>query len=90
VDPDGAFAERALISRSDARVGSVIPEKISSLAGARCRLLAQLTGVDEQPIWEWSLLQCISNGLLLLKIGLDAPAIVEFAMADALARNLSR
>lgn len=92
VDPDGAFAERAFDLAIPMREwGPVTPEgNLFALAGARCRLLAQLTGVDEQPIWEWSLLQCISNGLLLLKIGLDAPAIVEFAMADALARNLSR
>jgi hypothetical protein len=29
------------------------------------------------------LLQCVSNGLVLRRIGLDRPASVEFAMADA-------
>jgi streptomycin 6-kinase len=89
VDPDGAFAERAFDLAIPMREwGAELPHgDLFALAGARCRLLSQLTGVDEQPIWEWSLLQCISNGLLLLKIGLDAPATVEFAMADAIARR---
>jgi streptomycin 6-kinase len=90
VDPDGAFAERAFDLAIPMREwGPVIPEgDLFALAGARCRVLSQLTGVDEQPIWEWSLLQCVSNGLLLLKIGLHAPATVEFAMAVALAAHL--
>lgn len=90
VDPDGAFAERAFDLAIPMREwGPVIPKgDLFALAAARCRLLSQLTGVDERPIWEWSLLQCVSNGLLLLKIGLHAPANVEFAMADALAAHL--
>jgi len=90
VDPDGAFAERAFDLAIPMREwGAVLPKgDLFALAAARCRLLSELTGVEAQPIWEWSLLQCISNGLLLLKVGLDAPATVEFAMADALAANL--
>jgi streptomycin 6-kinase len=90
VDPDGAFAERAFDLAIPMREwGAVLPQgDLFALAAARCGLLSQLTGVEAQPIWEWSLLQCVSNGLLLLKIGLDAPATVEFAMADALAANL--
>jgi hypothetical protein len=37
--------------------------------------------VGFQPIWQLGLGQCVSNGLLL--IGLDKPASVEFAMAEA-------
>jgi streptomycin 6-kinase len=90
VDPDGAFAERAFDLAIPMREwGEVLPKgDLFALAGARCRLLSELTGVEQQPIWEWSLLQCISNGLLLLKVGLDAPATVEFAMADAMAAHL--
>jgi streptomycin 6-kinase len=89
VDPDGAFAERAFDLAIPMREwGAVIPPgDLLALGSARCRLLSALTGVEEEPIWEWSLLQCLSNGLLLLKIGLDAPATVEFAMADAFARR---
>ena len=90
VDPDGAFAERAFDLAIPMREwGAVLPKgDLFALASARCRLLSELTGVEAQPIWEWSLLQCISNGLLLLKVGLDALATVEFAMADALVANL--
>ena len=85
IDPDGVFAERAFDLAIPMREwGSVLPDgDLLRLGRHRCRLLADLTGVDEQPIWEWSLVQCVSNGLLLKQIGFDDPASVEFAMADA-------
>ena len=85
IDPDGVFAERAFDLAIPMREwGSVLPDgDLLRLGRHRCRLLADLTGVDEQPIWERSLVQCISNGLLLKQIGFDDPASVEFAMADA-------
>ena len=64
--------------------GSVLPDGDLLLLGRhRCRLLAEVTGVDKQPIWEWGMIQCVSNGLLLEKIGFHDPASVEFAMAEA-------
>jgi streptomycin 6-kinase len=85
VDPDGAIAERAFDLGVPMREwGDVTPEGDIVQAGRhRCRLLSQFTGVEFQPIWEWGLIQCVSNGLLLLRIGLDRPASVEFAMAEA-------
>lgn len=85
IDPDGAFAERAFDLGVPMREwGNVVPEgDLAQLGRTRCHLLSQFTDVEFQPIWQWGLLQCVANGLLLLRIGLDKPAAVEFAMANA-------
>ena len=85
VDPDGAFAERAFDLAIPMREwGRAMPSGDRlQLGRQRCRLLAELTGVEHQPIWEWSVLQCVSNGLLLMQIGMHEPAAVSLAMADA-------
>jgi streptomycin 6-kinase len=85
IDPDGAFTERAFdLAISMREWGPTMPiGDPLQLGRHRCRLLAELTGVEQQPIWEWGLIQCVWNGLLLKQIGLDQLASVEFAMADA-------
>jgi streptomycin 6-kinase len=85
IDPDGLFAERAFDLAIPMREwGSVMPDgDLLRLGRHRCRLLAEFSGIDEQPIWEWSMIQCVSNGLLLKQIGFADPASVEFAMAEA-------
>lgn len=90
IDPDGAFAERAFGLAIPMREwDSTMPnEDPVQLGRHRCRLLAELTGVNEQPIWEWSLIQCVWNGLSLKQIGVDDAASVELAMADAWAREV--
>ncbi len=85
VDPDGAFAERAFDLGIPMREwGDVTPEgNRLQLGRRRCLQLSQVTGAEAQAIWEWGFVQCVSNGLSLLRIGLKTPAAVEFAMADA-------
>jgi streptomycin 6-kinase len=85
IDPDGAFAERAFDLAIPMREwGGTMPDGDPIQLGRhRRRLLTRLTGVEEQPIWEWSLIQCVWNGLKLKQIGFDDAASVEFAMADA-------
>lgn len=85
VDPDGVVAERAFDLAIPMREwGNVRPEgDLVELGRRRCRLLSQSTGVEYQPIWEWGLIQCVSNGLLLHRIGLAEPASVQLAMSDA-------
>jgi len=86
VDPDGAFAEKAFDLAIPMREWpNGVPDAPLQQLRRRCGLLAKLTGVAAQPIWEWSLLQLLWNGLLLKEIGLEKPATIEFAMADALA-----
>jgi streptomycin 6-kinase len=85
IDPDGLVGERAFDLAIPMRDWSnVIPDgDLLQLGRDGCRLLADCGNVDEQAIWEWGLVQCVSNGLLLQQIGLDKPTSVQFAMADA-------
>ncbi len=89
IDPDGALAERAFdLAISMREWGSVIPDgDLLQLGRRRCRMLAEFSGVEERSIWEWGYVQCVWNGLLLLRIGVQDSAAVEFAMADAWATN---
>jgi streptomycin 6-kinase len=85
VDPDGAFAERAFDLAIPMREwDNQLPAgDLLQLGRARCLLLARLTGVAPQPIWEWAMVQCVSNALSLREIGLEDRARVPFAMAEA-------
>lgn len=85
VDPDGAFAERAFDLAIVMREwDDVMPaDDLLRMGRHRCRLLGEFAGVEQQPIWEWGFVQCVSNGLLLRQIGFDKPASVELAFADA-------
>jgi streptomycin 6-kinase len=85
VDPDGAFAERAFDLAIPMREwGNTMPENEEVRLGRRrCSLLAKFAGVEHQPIWEWGLIQCVWNGLLLHRIGLDQPAFLSLTIADA-------
>jgi streptomycin 6-kinase len=85
IDPDGVFAEHAFDLAIPMREwrGEMPDGDRLYLGRHRCRLLAGLTGVEQQAIWEWGVIQCVSNGLLLMQIGLDGPASVSLAMADA-------
>ena len=85
VDPDGAYAERAFdLAISMREWGAVIPSgDLLHMGRRRCRLLAEFSGVEPKPIWEWGMIQCVSNGLTLMRIGLVAAASVPLAMADA-------
>ena len=85
IDPDGAFAERAFdLAISMREWGSVTPTGDPLQLGRdRCRMLAEFTGVEQQLNWEWGVIQCVSNGLLLPQIGMQETAAVAFAMVDA-------
>ena len=85
VDPDGVYAEKAFDLAIPMREwGSTLPAgDLLEMGRRRCLLLAEVSGVGAQPIWEWAVLQCAWNGLELLRIGLTPPALVEFAMAEA-------
>jgi streptomycin 6-kinase len=87
VDPDGVVAERAFDLAIPMREWPEgLPTGDVRAAGqARLKLLSDLTGVDPQPIWEWSLVQLVWNGLLLAEVGASASAELEFALADAFA-----
>ncbi len=83
VDPDGLFAEPAydlgILMRGwneELLAGDAL-----ALGRERCALLAELTGVDEEAIWQWGFIERVSTGLLLTQLGLpdarDTLAIAE-------------
>jgi streptomycin 6-kinase len=85
VDPDGAFAERAFDLAVPLREwGQGMPAGGVTWRGRfRCGQLAKFTGVGPQSIWEWGLMQCVWNGLLLHRIGMHEPASVSLRIAEA-------
>jgi streptomycin 6-kinase len=85
VDPDGALAEPAFDLAIPMREWGAMPRggDLVELGRRRCGLLSRFTGSDFEPIWQWALIQCVSNGLSLRQNGLAGPASVQLAMADA-------
>ena len=84
IDPDGAFAERAYdLSVPMREWPGGLPSDRVAAGRHRCTLLARFANVDPAPIWEWALIQCVWNGLLLKELGVEEAAAIEFAMADA-------
>lgn len=73
IDPDGLFIEPAY------DLGVVMREWTAellagdplALGGRLCRRLAELTGVEPEPIWQWGFVERTSTGLLSLQIGLE-------------------
>ena len=53
------------------------------LGWRRCHLLARLTGIESDPIWQWGFIERTSNGLLLLQLGLETLAQESLAIVDA-------
>lgn len=88
VDPDGLFIERAYDLGIPMREwgAELLAGDPLVLGRRRCRLLAQLTGVEPEPIWQWGFIERTSTGLLLMKLGLDRLAREFLAVADAWAR----
>jgi streptomycin 6-kinase len=70
VDPDGLVAEPeydlAILMRED-------PEDLLAWGDPRARShgLAQRTGLDETAIWEWGVVERVSTGLLLRRVGME-------------------
>jgi streptomycin 6-kinase len=80
VDPDGLLAEAeydlGIIMREDPLEGDL---------NERARWLANRTGLDMIPIWEWGVVERVSTGLLGTRIGLQPVAREMPAAADQLA-----
>lgn len=85
-DPDGLLAEPeydlGIIMREDPLDGDL---------RERARRLADVTGLDDEAIWEWGVVERVSTGLLGTRVGLQPVAREMLAAADRLAaasRNL--
>jgi streptomycin 6-kinase len=73
IDPDGLFIERGYDLGISMRgwSGELLAGDPVLLGGRRCLKLAQLTGVDPQPIWQWGFIERVSTGLVLTQLGLS-------------------
>jgi len=85
VDPEGLFIERAYDLAIPLRDwgAELLAGDPLTLGKRRCRLLATLMGVDEQPIWEWGFIERVSTGLLLKQLGFDEEAGEYLTVAEA-------
>jgi len=85
VDPDGLFIEPAHDLSITLREGcnDFLAGDPVERGRERCELLARLTGVDPDPIWQWGLLESLVNGLLYLDVGSPDDAAPFLAVAEA-------
>ncbi|HEX2590206.1 MAG TPA: aminoglycoside phosphotransferase family protein [Rhizomicrobium sp.] len=85
VDPDGVVAERAYDLAIPMREWPTVEPDKRAHAQRRCKLLAFLTGVDERAIWEWALLQLVTNTLCFPTHPIHDGQRTQLAVADAMA-----
>jgi streptomycin 6-kinase len=73
IDPDGMLAEPACDLAVPMREwsGELLAGDTPELGVARCRMIADLTGVDERAIWQWGFMERVSSGLGCLDVGLE-------------------
>lgn len=86
VDPDGVFVEPAYDLAIPMREWSaeLLEGDPVQRARQRCGLLAALSGLEQEAIWQWGFVERVSTGLLCAK--LDMPEARDMlAVADALA-----
>lgn len=80
VDPDGLLAEPeydlGIVMREDPLDGDL---------RERAGWLARQTGLDEDAIWEWGVVERVSTGLLATRVGLQPVGGEMLAVADRLA-----
>jgi streptomycin 6-kinase len=73
IDPDGLLIERAYDLAIPMRewTDELLAGDPLRLGVARCQRLAALTGVAEEPIWQWGFIERVSTALLCLHVGLE-------------------
>ena len=82
VDPDGLLAEPeydlGILMREDPLEGDL---------RERAGRLARRTGLDEEAIWEWGVVERVSTGLLATRVGLQPHGRDMLAAADRIAAS---
>jgi streptomycin 6-kinase len=73
IDPDGLLIEPAYDLAIPMRewTAELLAGDPLALGVGRCRRLAELTGVDPEPIWQWGFIERTSTGLLCMQLGLE-------------------
>jgi streptomycin 6-kinase len=86
VDPDGLFAERACDLAVPMREWNeiLLAGDTALMARHRCQLLAELTGVEPEPIWQWGYIERVSTGLVCLEIGMRDEGLDYLTVAQRL------
>lgn len=91
IDPDGLWIEPAydlgILMRG--MNTPLLDGDALKLGRQRARLLSQLTGIPEQPIWEWGFIERVSTGLLLKQLGVDAASAEFLEVAERWAKESS-
>jgi streptomycin 6-kinase len=89
IDPDGLVAERAYDLAIPMREWSeeLLAGDALDRGRRRCALLARLGGAAVEAIWQWALLERVSNGLLLAQIGRQDLAGPCLRVAEAWAED---
>lgn len=84
IDPDGIVCEPAY------DLGVLMREWIDELVknpvyigSKRCQYISKLTNISPKAIWEWGLIQCVSTGLLLIKVGQKQEGIKLLNVANS-------
>ena len=84
IDPECFLAEPSYdlgISMRD-WTGELLAGDAVEIGLRRCGLLARLSGLAPQPIWEWGFVERVSTGLLALKVGAERIGRDMLAVAD--------
>lgn len=89
IDPDGLFAEPAVDLAVLMRGWSadLLAGDALALGQARCQLLADLTGVEPDAIWQWGFIERVSTGLTLLNIGMEEQGREMLMVADIFSKE---
>ncbi|MEM8767996.1 MAG: phosphotransferase [Pseudomonadota bacterium] len=85
VDPDGYFMEPAYDLGISMRewIDEYLAGEPRVLGEARARWLSDETGIDEEPIWQWGLIELVSTGFVYLQLDEPAAAKPYFELAEA-------
>lgn len=87
VDPEGSASEPAhdlgVILRGWNE--ELLDTDAAAVAFERCEAVGAITGVDCQNTWEWSYIERVSSGLVLLSLGREGEARAYLEVSDRLA-----
>ena len=86
IDPEGLASEPAhdlgVVLRDWNE--ELVTEDAATVAFGRHQMVSRLTGIDPEPIWQWSFVERVSSGLFLLSLGHDRQARTFLEAADRL------
>jgi streptomycin 6-kinase len=92
IDPEGLASEPAhdlgVVLRDWNE--DLVTEDAVTVASRRHQMVSRMTGIDPEPIWQWSFVERVSSGLFLLSLGHDRQARTFLEAADRLTGEVQR